>query len=190
MRKQFKENIPLIIGLSIPALMIVFVALSIYLPTFFVQPKINFLYSSGGDYYSASRYTVRDHHLAENEIRYPENYATARWPEVRLFVHDVVKNTSREITPSEAQTLYLDSQTESPDGFSVVSGSGDGGLISIFFFAGIDSYYQKYIKRGNFSRKLNLTPDVGRDNYYNNQIRFIGWIIEGAYGQKGSFPTY
>ena len=38
-----KKHIPLIIGISIPILMILFVAGSIYLPGLFIKPGYNFL---------------------------------------------------------------------------------------------------------------------------------------------------
>ena len=39
-----KKNITLILGISIPILMILFVAGSIYLPGLFIKPHFNFLY--------------------------------------------------------------------------------------------------------------------------------------------------
>jgi hypothetical protein len=46
-----KKNLPLTIGLSIPVLMIVFIAASIYLPRLSAtQPQFSFLYTSGNNY--------------------------------------------------------------------------------------------------------------------------------------------
>ena len=85
-----KKNIPLILGLSIPILMILFVAGSIYLPGLFVQPKFNFLYAMGDDYYYGRHYSVQNGRLIKNEVEYPE-YVGNR-TESSLYIYDVVKN--------------------------------------------------------------------------------------------------
>lgn len=46
---MIKKNITLVIGISIPILMILFVAGSIYFPRLFIKPHFNFLYVSGDD---------------------------------------------------------------------------------------------------------------------------------------------
>ncbi len=111
------KKIPLILGLSIPILMILFVAGSIYLPGLFVQPKFNFSYTTGDDYYYIVRhYLVQNGRLIKNEVEYPEYYKGNR-TEPGLYIHDVAKNESKEISFSEAQKLTLNSNSKSPDGF-------------------------------------------------------------------------
>ena len=168
---EVKKNIPLIIGLSIPILMILFVAGSIYLPGLFVHPKFNFLYSAGGDYYSNHRYSVRNGELIENEVEYPKYYTQRDEP--KLFIHDVIKNESTRISFEEAQHLSLNSNTNSPDGFEIYCGRGSSGFFLIFF----DSYQDcssRFIKGHNTSKKLNVQLQGG--SYYNFQ--FLGWMIE------------
>lgn len=168
-----KKNITLVVGISIPILMILFVATSIYLPGFFVQPKYNFLYVSSDDYYyyNQYQYSVQNGKLLRNEIKQPEN-RTYRWMrDVKLYVCDVVKNESREISFEEAQNLNLDSNNVSPDGFEVTYGNRSEGFLPFFFFLERD-YNTLYLKGHNLSKKLNLKLS---GSYYHN-FRFIGWI--------------
>lgn len=166
-----EKNIPLILGLSIPILMILFVAGSIYLAGLFVQPKFNFLYATGNDYYYGRYYSVQDSRLIKNEVEYPGYYKGNR-TEPRLFIHDVVKNQSKEISFEEAQNLTLNSNSQSPDGFEIDCGRRPQ---SIFFII-IDSSHDcstRFIKGHNASKKLNLQLS---GNYYSFQ--FLGWIIK------------
>ena len=65
---KIKENIPLAVGLLIPFLMILFIGLSIYLPSLFVKPQYDFIYISGGDNYSVQKYEVVGKQLFEAEV--------------------------------------------------------------------------------------------------------------------------
>ncbi|MDE2439283.1 MAG: hypothetical protein KGN01_07890 [Patescibacteria group bacterium] len=168
-----KKNITLIVGISIPVLMILFVAASIYLPGLFVQPKYNFLYVSGDDYYyyNQYQYSVQNGKLVRNEITRPEGQTYPPQRDVKLYVYDVAKNESKEISFAEAQNLNLDSSNVSPDGFEVTYGSRGDGFFPFFFYSGTD-YNNRYLKGHNVSKKLNLQLS---GSYYNN-FRFIGWI--------------
>lgn len=185
MRMAFiRKNITLILGMSIPVLMILFVAGSIYLPGLFIQPKFNFLYASGDDYVyytNGQQYSVQNNKLVNNAIKQAENgnhnpfqrYGTYTPPrnEAKLFVYDVVKNESRQVSFDEAQNLNLDSNGVSPDGFEVVYGSRGDGIFPFFFYAGTD-YNARYLKGHNVSKKLN----VQSSGPYNYNFRFLGWI--------------
>ena len=150
---KLKDKTSLIIGISIPILMIIFVAASIYLPRLFVEPPAyDFLYSIDSDY-----------------GYYEQGITMERESYEKLFIHDVEENKSRIISSEESEKLNLDPSIESPDGFEIVRGSGGG-----FLFNGRD-YNARYIKGHNISDKLNLEI---RDGYYYYDFRFIGWIIE------------
>jgi len=174
--EMIKKNITLVIGISIPILMILFVAGSIYLPGLFIKPHFNFLYVSGNDSYyyynNGYQYSVQNDKLIKNEIRQLENqnYNPPR-VESKLYIYDVAKNESREISFEEAQNLNLDSNNMSPDGFEVTYGSRGDGFFP-FFFRSERDYNTRYLKGHNVSKKLNLQLS---GSYYNN-FRFIGWI--------------
>lgn len=170
-----KKNITLVLGISIPILMIVFVAGSIYLPGLFIKPHFNFLYASGDDYYyySQQRYSVQNGRLVKNEIEQPENQTyNSPQGESKLYFYDVMKNKSREISFEEAQNLTLDSNIKSPDDFEVVYGSRGDGFFPFFWGGGVD-YTTRYLKGRAVNKKLNLLLN-GSSYYYN--FRFLGWI--------------
>ena len=173
---KVKENISLIVGLSIPLLMILFIGLSIYLPGLFVQPRYNFLYASGGDYSSIKKYDVKNEKLIEGDVKYPEKYEGVK-KEPKLFMHDILKNESREISFEEAQKLILDDHTKSPDGFEIVSGGYGGDIFSLFYSH--SNYGKQYIKGHNVSKELNIRmSNSSRDYYYYQNFEFIAWIKE------------
>ncbi len=168
------ENIPLVIGILIPILMIVFVAVSIYLPTIFVHPKGSFLYAVGGDYYS-NVYSAQNGKLIKNEAKYPPNFSGVK-TEPKLYVYNIEKDAAREISFEEAQKIDLNPSSVSPDGFEITSGSNDYSIFSIFFSRG-DHYGSKYVQGRGISKRLNLTNEDNRWYYYHN-FHFIGWIKE------------
>lgn len=171
--KVIKRNISLIIGISIPILMIIFVAGSIYLPGLLIQPQTNFLYVSNSNpiYLNSELYSVADGKIIKTEAeptKKPTNIPIQNEPQ--LFIHNVVENKSQKISFEKAQNLDLDSSIESPDGFEVVYGSRDSGFL--FFSPGRD-YDSRYLKGHNISKRLNLEASNKR---FSNNIVFLGWI--------------
>ena len=185
--ETIKKNITFVLGISIPVLMILFVAASIYLPRFFApQPKVNFLYTSEDrDYYygNVRQYGVQNGKIIEiQQIPQPEKRTSAFLPsdvappalpliEPKFFVHDVIKNESKEISFDQTQELNLDSRIKSSDGFEVVYGNRDNGFP---FFSGTD-YNARYLKGHGVSTKLNLQSS---GPYYNDNFQFLGWILD------------
>lgn len=169
-----KRNITLILGISIPILMILFVAGSIYLPGLFIKPHFNFLYVFSDDYYyNEPQYLVDNGRLVKSEIKQTDNqnnYPPKK--ESKLYIYDVTKNESQEISLEQAQNLDLDSKSKSPDGFEVVYGSRGDGFFPFFWGSGSD-YNSRYLKGRNISRKLDLKIN---DSYNYYSFRFLGWI--------------
>ena len=99
-----KKNIPLILSLSIPILMIIFVAASIYLPGIFIKPKYDFIYITGDSDYR-QEYTVKNNKLVYYPIRKPDYY-TPSLKETKIFLYNVNHDKNREISFEEvaAQT--------------------------------------------------------------------------------------
>lgn len=171
-----KSNLPLIIGISIPVLMILFVTGSIYLPALLsnARPQYNFLYSIGEGYPFSynTEYTVEKGKLTKQEIKEGSESVPLRRGHVKFFIHDVAKNQSRDVTFEEAQELELDSNIKSPDSFEIVHGSGAEGIFP-FFFSSREDYKTVYIKGHNISKKLEV--QISRDSY-DESFRFLGWI--------------
>src|SRR4051812_7664420 len=116
-----KQKLPLIIGLAIPVLMILFVAGAVYVPRFFLHPQYDFVYVNGDYYYR--QYSVENGKLIRQVL--PEDpklyYPKPTQPE-KFFVYDIQTDTSKEISFSDAQKLVLDSNLKSPDGYEVKQG--------------------------------------------------------------------
>ncbi len=168
---EIKKNAPLLLGISIPILTILFVAGSVYLPGLFIKPRFDFLYASGGNYYGArEQYSIQNGKLVKSQRL--EEIPLDRSPreEPRLFVHHVEKNESTELSFEEAQNLTLDSSAISPDGFEVVYGSSGEGIFPFFFWTGTDRGNQ-YLQGHWVSKRLNLPRSGG---YYG--ARFLGWV--------------
>lgn len=163
-------------GISIPILMILLVAGSIYIPGLFIQPKYNFLYVSG-EGYSGQQYSVQNNQLVKNEIQQPENGNYNPSPSnAKLFLYDISTNKSIELSFEVAQKLFnLDSNIKSPDGFEIVYGSSGNGIIFPFFFYSGTDYNSSYLKGHNVSKKLNIQLHGSPYDF-----RFLGWTKDKA----------
>ena len=168
---NFKKNISLIVGIAIPVFMIILIAVSIYLPSLFAPaPQFNFLYVTGDRYGKNRQYGIENGMLVKYEVK-----SESRTPrESRLFIYDVSKNISKEVTFAESQKLKLDANVKSPDRYEVVYGGREYGFFP-FFFAGGYNHNTMYLKGHNTSRKLELQSTSGR-RYYYYDWRFLGWI--------------
>lgn len=104
-----KKHITLVVGISIPILMILFVAASIYLPGLFIQPKFNFLYACDHYYYGDhDQYSVRNGKLVKTERHTPKGQTPPLEQEITLYyVYDVtIKKATRFLwTRRRASTL-------------------------------------------------------------------------------------
>ena len=164
-----KKNIPLIIALSIPILMVILITISIYVPTLFVKPKFDFIYSVENTYCYHRKHSVQDERVVFSEVsNKKENDICRNNQQPRLYYYDVQSFTSKEITLEEAQEYRLDCRRHSQDGFEIVSGDRS---FDIFFISG-SSYYDKYLKKGAYSRRIHL------ENHHYYDFRFLGWIKE------------
>ncbi len=191
--KFIKQNIVIIIAFSLPILLIIGVALSIYIPSLFLSTTYNFVYTVCADginsnypyncnNYIQKRYSVVNNRIVINNIDpildsdndtipdINENYTT------RIILHDTEKNESREITFEEAQTLTLNNFEKSPDGVAVTGNWSGGG--DFFMFGGSSSTYGYYLTRGEIKKKLNLIYSSDQ-YYYRDSFQFIGWVLPG-----------
>lgn len=171
-----KKDIPLVLAILLPVLMVLLVAISAYLPGFLVNPKYNFLYVSPSDMNNEYFYDIQDGKLIKRESGigsqdlYPKPFSQAS---IRLYIHDILKNESREISFQEAEGLNLSPNLKSKDGFQVTSGGDSGGGLFPFYFDSRADYNNQYLVGRNLSKKLNLQLS---NSYYYDNFRFIGWI--------------
>lgn len=170
-----KPNVPLIVALSIPLLMVALTALTIYLPALFIQPRFDLVYTpSIRGPYCVEYYRVENQRIVvekkEKDPRDPEPSCES-YRQTPLFYYDIQRQESREITLEEAKELIIHSARShrSPDGFEIVRG-GDG--FDLFFFGG-HSYRDIYLKKGAYTRKLYLTHHFY--DYYHS-LNPVGWV--------------
>jgi hypothetical protein len=165
-----KKNVPLIVGLAIPVLMIIFVALSIYLPSLFNKPQYDFIYTNIGTYNGRTTYQVdKTNHVIEVPVPITDLVPkpTIYDPQPELYYYSETSNTSRKLTLDEAKKFNLDTNLTSVDGYEVTQGQGSGD----FFFGGGYDYNSIYVKGHGINKKVSTPNNYG---YYN--FRFLGWV--------------
>ena len=167
-----KQRNTLIIGLSIPIFMMLFVAAAIHLPRWFttVEPAaIDFVYSMGERDYSI-HYLVRDHQLTREQQAIPENDPRTGG-DLHFFVHEVATNSSREISFEQARQLSLEPTAIAPDGYRIEHGRRAGW----FPFDSHTDYGKRFLVKEHFSQELNLQlQSIGGFPYSGYQ--FHGWV--------------
>jgi len=193
MKEFLKKNFAILLAFILPVAFISIVALSTYLPSYFLLTDYNFVYSlctEGANYYSyqcdnylQKRYSVVNGKLVVNSIDPAQDSDKDGVPDInekytaRIFLHDTKKNESREITLEEAHMLTLNGLLTSPDGVTVSSNYNRGANFFLFFDGG--SSYGYYLTKGRNNRnKLNL---INRDDryYYRDNFQFLGWVLSG-----------
>ena len=179
-----KKNAPLIIGLAIPVFMIILISLVVYVPSAMLKPVHSFIYATNDRNYGyGDRYSVVNGKLVKEFIPYPENDGSQidpqfkpTFPTVRLFVYDPIQNKSREVSFDDARQFTINENIESPDGFVFVGQNTyyNDGIFGLF--GSSRDRNTTYMKKGNVSKKINLITGSAEPYYYDNNIRFIGWI--------------
>lgn len=168
---NFKNNSTLIIGLSIPIIMILIIAGSIYMPCIFSQPKYSFIYTSSSDeYFGSYKYIVTEGYLTKVKAhRTPNTHNTDQT--VQLFKYDAITNKSNIISFDKAKNFRLNTNKEALDGFYVVRGNNSNGIFPFIFWSYPDNS-RVYLKNKLCSKNINLQLNAP---YYNN-FHFLGWI--------------
>jgi len=195
--KNNKDLWTLIIALALPVLLIIVMAFYLYLPAIFVKPQTNFIYYSGSYTENEVSYKVVNNRLTvdyptiynqNNAIRpiilpnstidkntaqssSPDvfNDATYSWPDIYLY--NTLTNESQKITLAQAKIYNLSTDSTSPDGFTIDHGSSGGGFP---FGYSSGNYYTQYLKKGGYSKKLNI--NYNQNNPYN--FNFLGWVVK------------
>jgi uncharacterized protein YxeA len=181
---NMKKNLPLIIGLAIPILMVAFIALSIYIPNSLAHPTYNFLYVvRNPNQYEQAQYIVEDSKVILKPYEY-RSYSSSTKGDVikvsttttdKLYIYDVTKGTSKMISFNEAKNLSLDSDYESPEGYALVRPTRDYSLFDLFGTDRSENYGMWYLKKGSISKKIKL-EGTGNVYYYDNSAQFLAWI--------------
>jgi hypothetical protein len=191
-----KENIPVIIAVALPVLVILLVALFAYLPSAGQRPSDNFVYvERSNQYYPtqgdctvyASYYEVDDSGAlrklpyvasvlsSEKTVNPCGSYGSQEIlkdaPD--LYLYDSKTDSSSKISYADASSLTYFPDRTSPEGYTVDFRYARNSGIFDLFGAGDSS--------GVFANKKNvhvkLSVGTSEDLYYNaNNFKFIGWV--------------
>ncbi len=176
MKETLKKHWGIVLAIALPLLLIIIVALWVYIPSWTLSTKYNFIYQSCGVVQypdrCGNRFLVSDGKLI---MATPDEAGNTNVLP-RIFLHDTLKNESREIGPAEAQSLMLSELLTSPDGVTV---SYKDKYNNDFLFFGGGSTHGYYLTKGKSEKKLNL---INENNYYyydRNNAMFLGWVLPG-----------
>ncbi|HSI44211.1 MAG TPA: hypothetical protein VK949_07705 [Methylotenera sp.] len=191
-KRFIKENLVLVIGLSLPLLLIVLFFVATVIPKSMATPPqyemlftvTKYDYQNAPDYLLS--YAVKDKHLvvkAKKNEEKPRNSNIntllaydAKTETVREINIDTSKltETNSEMVVEETKNYVIDNSTVSPDGYKLEGPNYSGGGLMGSLFGGGYRNTGFRITKGNVGYKL---PETQQDFYY-NQVKFIGWIIK------------
>lgn len=171
-----QKNIPLLIALSIPFVMIGLVALSIGIPRLFFKPSFSVLYVTGSPHWRSNNFSVENGKLVSNEVKVATTTYQDPYDKVkpRFWVYEPKLDMSREIQFEEAQGFRLNSNTKSADGYEIRQGDSVDGL-AMALFARSSDWSSLAIEGKGTSRRIK-TPITEVNIYTMNFPRFLGWI--------------
>lgn len=168
-----KENLPVIIGITLPLALVAAIAAAIYIPAAFIEPpKTDVLFVERNYQWGVGHYEVRGSALAFVPEAPPADDPYWQKPTSvpQLYRYETDTQTMTALTEDEAKKLKLDPSPVSPDGYMVDRGNGDGGVFPFFFYDG--GNYTMYLRKGPSSQEIELpTMDVW-------SYEFLGWVIE------------
>jgi hypothetical protein len=182
------NNLPIFVGIALPLVFIVIISVVVFLPSFFVKPQHDFVYTTSDQSYGYYDYDqgYKNTYRVENGKIVLEPVQVRIDPSLKkdsivykgdmppLYRYEVKTNTSREISFKDAENLSLDLGPSSPDGYSVGYEYGNDGIFEIF---GSNSNSDGlFISKGNAKKRLNGL--VNNDGYYwyRGNFKLIGWI--------------
>jgi hypothetical protein len=192
MKNWIKENLVLVIGLSLPILLIVLFFLATVVPKSLGEPpQHEMLFTTIKYEYENSPVYLVDFKVVNSQLmaKVKKNDDKARnYNSKKLMAYNAKTETVREITidlakAAEASTdevvlaetkdLKIDASVISPDGYQLEgSRYNNNGLIGGLFGGG--SHNSGYrIKKGAVAYKVQTT----QQDYYYSDFKFIGWVV-------------
>jgi hypothetical protein len=194
MKNFIKENLVLVVGLTLPILLILIFFVSTVIPKLMSPPpQYEMLFTTKQyDYQNKPDYLID--FLVKNQklmVKVNKNENKDRSDDLtRLMVYDAKTDTVREITVDiskaaasvvdgvavlqETENMMIDTAMVSPDGYHLDGPSyGGGGMVGGLFGAGYrDNGFR--LRKGSIGYKIPNT----QQHYYYNQVKFVGWVIK------------
>lgn len=190
----FKENLVLVIGLTLPLILILLFFVATVLPKSMAEPPQFVMLFSTSQYgaqnplpYSIS-FVVKEGALkariSKNDTK-NNNYYTRRLlaydgktDSVREIAYDVSKMdgaaNGSEIVIDETRNMDIDTSNKAPDGYAFDGPSyNHGGLVPELFVSGHRNRGPR-VKKGMVAYKV---PNITNNYYYYGDVQFIGWVV-------------
>jgi hypothetical protein len=195
----FKKNFVLIVGLTLPVLLIVGFMVATNLPqTLSDPPKYDLVFSTtdyppnANNIPVSARLMVKDGVLKAQYVRTPVppgGYPYNTWK--KLFIYDAKSRKVRQLTfgfPPDMEAiegtreetveatkdLKLDTTLQSPDGYQIAyDGYSHSGLLNEVFWGGGYSNEPR-LKRGSSS--VRLAPGDNASSFSYGTVEFVGWV--------------
>jgi len=174
-----KKNLPLIVGLTLPFVVIILVLIAVYVPSFIAKPQYDFILTDQPRGYYESYgifYEVKEGKIVRTEIPYPSDvniYKTA-YKEPRLFIYRAGADSVEEISFAEVQGKTISTSSKAPDGYEIEYNRGNNGIFEIFGSSG--DYRSIFLTKGMARTRISLV--TMRSNYYSDTRQFLGWVIK------------
>lgn len=179
-----KENIPLVVGLAIPVILVVILGLVIYMPRLFIEPQYDFIYAVGDypSYVNAAtnqqiEYTVFNGELIKRVTPYDREKKVYQTNDTEFYRYDVSAKNNIRLADEDVMRVDLDTAKKSPDGFELNYGNDAENIFEGIFGGGRD-YSERVLEKGAVALPVNLTGAGGIDYSYRNDWHFIGWVVE------------
>lgn len=174
MKKFVKENLNVIVALSLSVLFILFIVLLAYYPFNTEVTEYDFVYATCEEY---DCYKEIEEIVDINDgLIEVQNTDLLNENDIRFYIHNVSENKSTEFNFTELSEMYIDSKPLSPDNFRVEKGSTSGYSKTLLFSINTQSEFKYYLRKEGTSSGLNL--QISQDSsYYDERFEFLGWVI-------------
>lgn len=170
--KQMSLKKEFVIFMSIPASIVILVAVILLVPQLLARPSFDFIYSYCPSY-DCSSYLVQNGTVTQDNT--PIGTDSNSTPDggqtqPQLYYYNVHANSASRITLGQANMYNLDSANVSPDGYTLTQGNtSDNGFL--FWGSSYDGNW--YLKNGLKKKLLNIGNGA---SYYDNNLQLLGWI--------------
>lgn len=167
-----KKNIPLLVGIALPILFIVGISIAVFVPSIFINPQHNFIYTEENTYYGygqgyRSTYKVENDRIVLEQLPMRDK-DTYKGDAPTLYVYNIKTDTSHQISIDQADLLRIDPGPSSPDGYTVSYQYGHSGIFELFGSSSDSNGF--FIAKDNGKKKLSGLI-VNQGNF-----KLIGWV--------------
>jgi hypothetical protein len=143
--------------------------LTLYVPRLFANPGYDFIYTYCESYDCDDEYTLKDNRVVRQAPTANSRYTyTSNHTDQKLGYYDAESDSTRILSFEEAASYKLLNSSKSPDGYSLVRESSEGGFL---FWGSSNESWQ--LKNGLKQQPVQLNG--GRDSY-NEDVTLLGWV--------------